>query len=193
MRRSSIALSALIVLGSAAPLIAQEHEEKSGLLSPNPGLTIWTIVVFVLVFGILAKFAFPKIIGAVEARERHLAELAEGAERDREEAAAMLAENRRILEETRHKVQEALNEARTGAEKVRAEMLEQARREQEDLMVRTRRDIAHEREAMLDSVRRETVDVAIAAAERLVRANLDTDGNRRLVSEYLGQLATTGA
>ena len=190
MRRSSIALSALALLGSAAPLIAQEHEEKSGLLSPNPGLTIWTIVVFVLVFAILAKFAFPRILGAVEARERHLSELADAAERDRVEAAAMLDENRRILEETRQKVQEAINEARTGAEKIRAEMLDQARREQEDLMARTRRDIASEREGMLDGLRRETVDVAIAAAERLVKANLDSDGNRRLVTEYLGQLAT---
>ena len=183
------ALVATLLLVTAAPASAQE----AGPLDVNVGLMIWTLLIFGLVLLALYKFAWPNILGAVERREQHIAELLEQTGRDREEAAALLAENRRILEETRQKVQEALNDARTGAEKVRAEMLEQARREQEDLMVRTRRDIAHEREAMLDAVRRETVDLAIAAAERLVKSNLDTDGNRRLVSEYLGQLATAGA
>jgi F-type H+-transporting ATPase subunit b len=194
MRRSLFSTPTLVHLG-APPLLAQEHGEGGGggLLSVNPGLTIWTIVIFLIVLAILSRAAYPKILGAVEAREQHLAQLAESAERDRTEAAALAAENRRLLEETRQKVQEAVNEARLSAEKIRADMLEQARREQEDLMTRTRRDIAIEREAMLDSVRRETVDVAIAAAERLVHATLDTDGNRRLVTEYLGQLATAGA
>jgi F-type H+-transporting ATPase subunit b len=189
MTRMPWALVATLLLATAAPASAQE----AGPLDVNLGLMIWTFLIFGLVLFALYKFAWPNILGAVERREQHIAELLEQTGRDRDEAAAMLAENRRILEETRHKVQEAINEARTSAEKIRAEMLEQARREQEDLMVRTRRDIASEREAMLNAVRQDTVDVAIAAAERLVRANLDTDGNRRLVTEYLGQLATAGA
>jgi F-type H+-transporting ATPase subunit b len=183
------ALVATLLLVSAAPASAQE----SGPLDVNLGLMIWTFLIFGLVLVALYKFAWPNILGAVERREQHIAELLQQTAQDQAEAAGMLAENRRILDETRHKVQEAINDARTSAEKIRAEMLEQARREQEDLMARTRRDIATERESMLDSVRRETVDVAIAAAERLVRANLDTDGNRRLVSEYMTQLATPGA
>ena len=186
--RRSIALSALLLLGSAAPLVAAEGETP-GLLSPNPGLIIWTIVVFLVVLVVLSKFAFPKILGAVEAREANLRELAEAAERDRREAAAMMEENRRILEDTRHRVQEAINESRTSAERIRADMLAETRREQEALLERARRDIATERENALEAVRREAVDVSMRAAERLVRRNLDAEDNRRLVREYLGQVA----
>ena len=186
--RRSIALSALLLLGSAAPLVAAEGETP-GLLSPNIGLTFWTIVVFVIVLAVLSKFAFPKILGAVEAREANLRELAEAAERDRREAAAMMEENRRILEDTRHRVQEAINESRTSAERIRADMLAETRREQEALLERARRDIATERENALEAVRREAVDVSMRAAERLVRRNLDAEDNRRLVREYLGQVA----
>jgi F-type H+-transporting ATPase subunit b len=186
MNRMPWALVATLLLASATPAYAAQ---EAGPLDVNVGLMIWTFLMFGLVLFALYKFAWPNILGAVERREQHIAELLEQTGRDREEAAALLAENRRILEETRHKVQEAINDARTGAEKIRAEMLEQARREQEDLMARTRRDIASERESMMDSVRRETVDLAIAAAGRLVRSNLDTEGNRKLVTEYLGQLA----
>ena len=189
MRRSSIALSVLFLLGSAAPLMAAE----GGLLTANGGLTFWTIVVFLIVFAVLSKFAFPKILGAVEAREAHLRELAEGAERDRREAAAMMEENRRLLEETRLRTQEAINESRTTAEKIRAEMLAETRREQEEILARARRDIAAERESALEAVRAEAVDISMRAAERLVRRNLDAEDNRRLVREYLSQVSGTAA
>jgi F-type H+-transporting ATPase subunit b len=105
----------------------------------------------------------------------------------------MMEENRRILEDTRHRVQEAINESRTSAERIRAEMLAETRREQEALLERARRDIATERENALEAVRREAVDVSMRAAERLVRRNLDAEDNRRLVREYLGQVSAQPA
>jgi F-type H+-transporting ATPase subunit b len=185
--RRSIALSALLLLASAAPAAAAE--ETPGLLTPNIGLTFWTIVVFLIVLAVLSKFAFPKILGAVEAREAHLRELAASAERDRAEAAALMAENQRVLEETRARVQEAINESRTSAERIRAEMLAETRLEQQAMIERARRDIQSERDSALEAVRREAVDVSMRAAERLVRRNLDAEDNRRLVREYLGQVA----
>jgi F-type H+-transporting ATPase subunit b len=186
--RRTIALSALLLLASAAPLAAAEGETP-GLLTPNIGLTFWTIVVFLIVLAVLSKFAFPKILGAVEAREAHLREMSEGAERDRAAAAALVVENQRILDETRARVQEAINESRTSAERIRADMLAETRREQEAMIERARRDIQAERESALEAVRREAVDVSMRAAERLVRRNLDAEDNRRLVREYLGQVA----
>ncbi|SOD04183.1 ATP synthase F0 subcomplex B subunit [bacterium JGI 053] len=192
MRRSLISALALIP-GSAAPLLAQEHEAKGGLLSVNTGLSAWTIIIFLIVFAILAKFAFPKILGAVEERERHLAELAEAAEKDRAEAAALVEEHRRLVEETRGKVQEALGEARNTAEKMRSELMEQARREHDELLARGRAEVANERAGMLEQVRRDAAELAMRAAEKLVRRSLDGDDNRRLVQEYLAQVAGPAA
>ena len=192
MRRSLISALALIP-ASAVPLLAQEHEEKGGLLSINTGLSAWTIIIFLIVFAILAKFAFPKILGAVEERERHLADLATAAERDRAEAAALVEEHRRLVEETRGKVQEMMGEARNTAEKMRSELMEQARREHDELLARGRAEVANERAGMLEQVRRDAAELAMRAAEKLVRRSLDGDDNRRLVQEYLAQVTTTPA
>ncbi|HEV7589308.1 MAG TPA: F0F1 ATP synthase subunit B [Longimicrobium sp.] len=191
MRRSLISALALIP-ASAAPLFAQEHE-KGGLLSVNTGLSAWTIIIFLIVLAILAKFAFPKILGAVEERERHLAELAEAAERDRAEAAALVEEHRRLVEETRARVQEALGEARNTAERMRSELMEQARREHDELLARGRAEVANERAAMLEQVRRDAAELAMRAAEKLVRRSLDAADNRRLVEEYLAQVVAPAA
>jgi F-type H+-transporting ATPase subunit b len=190
MHRSIYAAAALLPL-SATPLLAQE--EKGGLLSLHPGLSIWTLVIFLIVFGVLAKAAFPKILGAVEARERHLAELAEAAERDRAEAASLVEEHRLLVEETRGKVQEMMGEARSTAEKMRSELMEQARREHDELLARGRAEVANERAGMLEQVRRDAAELAMRAAEKLVRRSLDGDDNRRLVQEYLAQVAPPAA
>jgi F-type H+-transporting ATPase subunit b len=184
MRRSLLATTALLL--AATPLHAAE--EGGGLLSINPGLTIWTIVIFLIVLAILSKAAFPKILGAVEAREKHIAELTAAAERDRAEAAALAEENRRLVEDTRARVHGAVEEARGQAEKMRSQVMEEANRERAEMLERARRDIATEREVALDTVRRDAVVLAMAAAEKLVRRNLDTEDNRRLVSESLAQL-----
>ena len=184
----SIYASAALLLASASPLLAQEEEGKGGLLTLHPGLSIWTLVIFLIVFAVLAKFAFPKILEAVEAREAHLRELAEDAERDRAEAARLAEENRKLVEDTRARVQEALSESRNTAERMKADALEDARRERDEMLARARADIATERELALAAVRRDAVDLAIGAAQKLVRARLDSEENRRLVREFLGEV-----
>lgn len=193
MTRKPWALVPALLLLTAAPLLAQEHEKAAGPLDVNTGLLIWTLLIFGIVVAVLYKFAWPNILGAVEKREAHIRELLEGAERDRAEAAHLADENRRLIEDTRARTHDAINEARLQGEKMRAEVLETARREQQELLERARRDIAAEREVALDSVRREAVELSIRAAEKLVRRNLDAEDNRRLVREFLGQVGEPAA
>ncbi|HEX8432137.1 MAG TPA: F0F1 ATP synthase subunit B [Longimicrobium sp.] len=182
-------VAALLFLGATPAYAAEE----AGPLDVNVGLFIWTIIIFIVVLVALGRFAWPNILGAVERREAHIRELLEATQRERHEAAAMLEENRRILDETRARVQEAVNETRVSGERMRAEMMAETRREQDAMIERARRDIAAERQAALDAVRREAVDVSMAAAERLVRRNLDGEDNRRLVREFLGQMSVAPA
>lgn len=186
------ALVPALLLVSAAPLHAAE-EGGGGPLDINVALIIWTLLIFGIVLFVLSRTAWPNILGAVERREAHIRDLLEGAERDRAEAAALADENRRLVEETRARTQEAINEARSQAEKMRAEMEAAAARDRAERMERAEREIASAREAALDSVRREAATIAMAAAEKLVRRSLDTEDNRRLVREFLGQVGTPAA
>src|SRR2546428_1344975 len=79
-------------------------------------------------------------------------------------------------------------QARTVAEKERAALLAQAREQYEQLLDRARKEIESEKEKAILELRREAVDLSIAAASKLIEANLDSDANRRLVMEYLASL-----
>lgn len=174
-----------LLLASVAPVRAAEG---GGLLNVNTGLTFWTLIIFGIVFFVLWRAAFPKILGAVEAREARLRDLMSQAERDRAEAAALVEQNRVELEQTRARVSEAMAESRTAGERMREEMLAETRQQQEEMLLRASQDIERERERALDNLRREAVDIAMAAAERVVGRNLTSEDNRRLVQQFVGEM-----
>jgi F-type H+-transporting ATPase subunit b len=185
-------LSLLPLAAAATPLLAQEAEGGSvNLLSPSGGLMFWTLIIFVLLLLLLSKFAFPPILGAVEARERSLQEAIEGAKADREAAAALLAQQRAELERSRTEAQQLIAEGRSAGEKLRAEMLEQTRQQQQELLDRARREIEAERDRAIAELRREAVDLAIAGASKVIEQNLDSTANRRLVETFLASVAST--
>ena len=166
----------------------QEAQATSGPLVVNGGLVIWTLVVFGLLLAILRKFAYPALLGAVEAREKSLQAQLDEAERNRAEAAALLAEHKKLIAEGRASAHALLVEARTLAEKERALAIEKTRQEQEDLLARARRDIAAERERAIAELRREAVELSLAAASKLIGERLTSETDRKLVEEYLASL-----
>jgi F-type H+-transporting ATPase subunit b len=167
----------------------QEHAAR-GPLTVEFGLMFWTIIVFVALLLILRKFAWPALLGAVEARERALEEQLAEAERNRAEAAELLAQHQKLIAEGRASAHALLAEARTVAEKERALAMEKTRQEQEELLERARRDITAERDRAVTELRREAVDLSLAAASKLISERLDSDSDRRIVQEYLANLGT---
>ncbi len=187
--RKSLGLALLLVTGTGGPVFAQEAGAGGGgPLTVDGGLVIWTLVVFGLLLYVLKRNAWPVLLAAVREREQKLERQLAEAEKNRAEAAALLEEHKRLLAAAKGEAQEILNKAKTVAEKERATLLAKAREEYERLLARARKEIDEEKEKALLALRREAVDLSIAAAAKLLDANLDTDANRRLVTEYLAGL-----
>src|SRR5256712_1562888 len=169
------------------------HGEEFTPFSINTGLIFWTLVVFGILLALLWKLGWPALLKAVEERERRIQQQPEEAERARAEAARLLAEHKRLIAAARAEAQELIAQAHTVAEKERAALLAQAREQYEQLLDRARKEIEGEKEKAILELRREAVDLSIAAASKLIEANLDSEANRRLVTEYLASLEAGGA
>jgi F-type H+-transporting ATPase subunit b len=182
-------LSALCILTLATPpAAAQEAEAERGLLDPHAGLMFWTLFIFVVLFLLLRRFAFPAIFAAVEARERALDEAIAAARRDREDAARILEEHRRQIDAARADAQRLIAEGAKAGEKIRAEMVEEARHQQQEILERARQEIGAERDRAIAELRREAVDLAIRGASKVIERNLDDETNRKIVEEFLSDL-----
>ena len=194
--RSSLLSLPMLALAAAPALAAVRQEAEHGppnLLNPSVGLMFWTLLIFVVLLFILSKFAFPTILGAVEAREKALQDAIEGAKADREAAAALLARQQQELEATRAEAQKLIADGRAAGERLRAEMLEQTRLQQQEMIERARRDIAAERDVALAELRREAVDLALAGASKVIQRNLDDAGNRQLIESFLATIPPSAA
>jgi F-type H+-transporting ATPase subunit b len=188
---------ALGLLALAAPLAlaAQEAEgaKEPGMLDVNVGLTIWTIVVFLVLVAILGKLAWKPILDQAATRERKIQEALDEASRRQVEAAAMLEQHRAQLADARRQAQEIVNEGKAAGERLRKEIEEKARGEGQQLVERAKREIDREKDAALNEIRKESVDLALAAAGRLMQEKLDPQKDRQLVVGYLEQMAKQAA
>lgn len=188
----SILTSVSLAVLSASPLLAQEAEKKVDLLSPNPGVMFWTLIIFVVLLILLSRLAFKPLTAAVEAREKALEELINSAKRDRDEASRLLADQQKAVDASRADAQRVVAESRVTAEKLRNEMLEQTKQQQHELLDRARTEIDNERKRAIADLRREAVELALAGASKVIERNLDDQTNRKLVESFLATVPTGG-
>ncbi len=166
-------------------MLAQEGEGPSSPFEVNFGLFFWTWVVFIALFLVLRRFAWPVILKNTEERERRIQKQLEEAEKMNAEAKALLAEHHRMMASARDQTHALLAEAKSVAEREREALLAKARQEQDQILERARREIVSERERAVAQLRREAVDLSLAAASKLLEAKLDSEADRRLVTEFL--------
>lgn len=166
-------------------LLVAEGGEGMSPFSVNGGLTLWTIIVFVLLLLLLKKFAFPAIIKATEEREQTIARQLDDAAKANAEAQALLAEHKKLVADSRASAQQMLAEATASAEKERAAAVEKTRHEQDDIIARTRRELQAEREKAIADLRREAVDLSLAAAGKLIGQRMDSATDKQLVESFL--------
>lgn len=181
--RAVVALGALMVATPTALLA--EGEGTTPLFTVNLGTTVWTTIVFLVLLGILWKFAWGPILAAVEAREKAIQSALDEAVRRQDEAARLLEEHRRQLADARRQAGEIMAEGKAHGDRARKELEEKARAEAHAIVELARQDIERERDAALDMLRRESVDLALAAAARLVQERMDQAKDRQLVERFL--------
>lgn len=155
------------------------------MLNIEPGLLIWTIITFIALVFILRKVAWNPLLTALEQRESSIRESLEEAQRAREEAQALLEQNRQILAEANRESARILDQGREQADRLRASMTEQARQEAQRLIEDARRDIDRERQAAIQDLKSTAADLAMQATARLLGTAVSGDDHRRLVTEFL--------
>jgi F-type H+-transporting ATPase subunit b len=179
-------------LHNAGLLLAQGGGEEEGggafLVTPSPGLMIWTLLAFGLTYLVLRKAAFPRIAANLDKRQKAIEDSIDTAERTKTEAEELLAEYRERLKEARTQAEEIVARAKRAGEQHEADSMADARKRHEELMEQTRRDVEQETRRAIQEIRKEVADLTIMATEKVTRKSLDDDDQRRLVEEALGEL-----
>jgi F-type H+-transporting ATPase subunit b len=172
-------------LGTPVDIVASGG---SFLVSPNLGLMIWTLAVFLFTMYVLSKVAFPRIQEALDKRANAIRESIEQAERTRQEADQVLQEYRQRLKEAREQADEIVARARKAGDTAKAEAVEEGREKREELLAAARRDIEAETRRSLERIRQEVADLTVLTTEKIARKSLTSDDQKRLIDEALSEV-----
>lgn len=142
------------------------------LLTPEFGLLIWTLVAFLIVFFILAKFAWPAILKGLKQREQSIAESLATAERVKAEMALLKSENEALLAKAREERAQMLKEARETKDKMINDAKEQAKVEANKIVLETQQQINAQKMAALTDVKNQVGKLVLEVTEKVLRREL---------------------
>jgi len=184
-----------------APAGAEGHkEEKPGPIDPRPDLTIWTIVVFALLYLTLRYVklpgasapAFVMMLDGLRKREENIRGALAEAQQTRDEAHRLRDQLQGEINKAHEKVRDILDDARRDAKQLTDDMAAKARTEIQTERDRLRREIDTARDQALQQLWNQAADLATLVAAKAVRRQINADDNRRLVDEALAELRRVG-
>ena len=163
------------------------------LVQVEPGLAIWTILTFVVLVFLLAKYAWRPLLNALDARQETIRKSLEDAEQARLAAEDANKNSEQILKQARTEAEAIIAASRAEADKLREEMRQSANANAESIIREARAQIEVETGRALRQIRGEIADISVDIATKLIRRNCSREANMDLIEEALNQIDVAGS
>lgn len=160
----------------------------SGIIEVVPGLMIWTLIVFGIVFFVLRRFAFGPIQQGIDKRRDRIREALDAADRARSESEKLVAQQQAALAAARVQAEEMLADARRVSEDQQRRLREELDAERQRRIEETRKDVEAETVRAIGQIRSEVASLALEATEKVAGKVLDDADQRRLIEQAIDEL-----
>ena len=159
------------------------------LVQPDPGLFIWTILTFLVLLGLLGKFAWRPLLQALDTRQEAIRKSLDDAQQAKVELERLQRESAQIIREARVEAESIVSRSRSDAERLKEEIKQSARGEAATIVQNAERQIKLETQRALQQIRHEAVDLSVMIASKLIQRNLSKEDNEKLIDEALRQVS----
>jgi len=158
------------------------------LVQTDPGLFIWTIVTFLVLLALLAKFAWRPLLEALDTRQNAIRKSLDDAQQARQELERLNTESAQIVARSRQEADAIITQSRADGDRLREEIRHKARAEADLIVKNAERQIQLETNRALEQIRREAVALSVLIASKIIQRNLTREDNERLIDEALRQV-----
>jgi F-type H+-transporting ATPase subunit b len=149
------------------------------------------LIAFLVFIYLLWRYAFGPITRMLDQRAERVREGVEAAQRMQQEMQATAARNEEVLAEARRQSQDILKQARDQGDAVLARATEEAGKKGDEFLARAQATLRAETEQARQQLRQELADLAVSAASRIVKKELDPATQTRLIEETLAEAGGT--
>lgn len=158
------------------------------LVQPDPGLFIWTILTFLVLVALLARFAWRPLLQALEKRQASIAQSLDDAQRARQELERLQRESVQMMAAARAEAESIVARSRSDAEALREELKVKARAEAAAIVKNAERQIQLETARAVQQIRHEAVDLSVAIASKILRRQVSREDDEALIQDALKQV-----
>jgi F-type H+-transporting ATPase subunit b len=176
----------------AAAVVAAEAADNVNPIAPNVSETIVGGLCFLILLVFMYRTVFPRAGEVLRQRSESIEGKLEQAERERQQAEALLKEYKDKLDAAAEESRRIIDEARAAAERVRRDLTARAEQEAERIAARARDTIRQERDQALAALRREVGTLAVDLATRVIGDSLDRERQLGLIDRYVQELEAQG-
>jgi F-type H+-transporting ATPase subunit b len=163
------------------------------MLQFEPGLMVWTIIIFLLLVVLLRKLAWKPIVGALDERTKHIKDSLEKAEAAQRAAENARAEYEAMMAKASKDAQELIARGRKAAEATRDEIVAKAQSESEQLRQRTIKEIDLARQKALEEIKHTAAQLSVDIAGKIIGRSLAAKDHQDLIRQALREMQFTGS
>jgi F-type H+-transporting ATPase subunit b len=192
MRRGWLPGLLTLVLALTDSGLAFGAGRKDDIFALRFDLGLWSIVVFLILFFVLKKYAWGPILQGLQKREQDIRGAIEEAHKTREEAQHLRAQLQEEWNKAHEKVRDILEEGRRATERNNAEMIAKAKADIQAERDRLHREMETARDQALKELWDHTAQLATLISAKALRREVNPDDHRRLVDEALAELGQAG-
>jgi F-type H+-transporting ATPase subunit b len=160
-----------------------------GALGINVGFLVSQVVNLVILLVLLRVVLYKPVMSMLDQRALRIKKGLEDAQEAEERAAQAEADYQKRIEGAEREAQVVVDQAAAQARKIQEEILARARAEAEELLAKAHQQIGTERQEALRTMREQVADLALAISTKLLGQSLDDQTHRRLIDEFLAELA----
>ena len=158
------------------------------LVQTDPGLFIWTILTFLVLVGLLAKFAWRPLLEALERRQATIAKALDDAKLARQELERLQKESAEMMRQARVEAEAIIARSRTDAEALREELKQRSRAEAAVIVKNAEQQIQLETARAIQQIRHEAVDLSVTIASKILQRQVSREDNEALIEATLKQV-----
>jgi F-type H+-transporting ATPase subunit b len=155
------------------------------VIKPDPGLIVWTSIIFILLYFFLGRIAFRPIQEALKKRENDIQSSLDEAKRTREEMSKLKADNEALLKLAQEERTKILREAAETKEAIITEAKAKAKEEARKIVEEAKELIENQKMAAITEVKNQVGNLAIDLTERLMRAQLKGNAEQEQLAKRL--------
>ncbi len=159
-------------------------------LSVDSSTVVWTTINFIVLLGVLHRFALPSLYRMIEDNEQKRDKLLSELEFKTAEANRLCDEYTKKMAVANEEAKRIVDQATKEAEELSRSEAKRIAEQKQSALTGLTVELAQERQQLIQTIKGEAADLIVTAAQKVIQVELTPDTHRELINQSIARFET---